>query len=154
MMKTNEMPNLLLFEDDPLMRMMWDRMREKDELTSLHVFHSWEDFLARGTSEHLKDAVAFVGFWYDKADSKFNGIQMAEMLRDRGVSKIFGISFVPSYFDGAEHLFTAILEGNLPNVRKLLGLEKPLPPPIKLVPSQSKRFIRPPEVDSRGWVTQ
>lgn len=151
---TSEMPKLVLFEDDRLMQMCWEMKRKDEGLDTLIVFHSWEDFVARGSEDDLKGAVVFVGFRYEQGDSKYNGIQMAEMLRKRPISKLFGISNVPSYFDGAEYLFTAILPGNLPNVRRLLGVERPLRPPVKLALPVSRVYFPQRQEGSREWATR
>jgi len=152
--RKGNLPKLVLFEDDRLMRMMWEMKRKDEDLTTLTVFHSWEDFVARGTEDDLKDAVVFVGFLYDHVDSKYNGVDMAKMLRKRPVSKLFSISNAPSYFDGNEELFTAILPGNLPNVRRLLGIEKPFPAPVKLAQPVRNVYIPRIQEDSREWATR
>ncbi len=149
-MMKNEMPKIVLFEDDKLMRQMWEMKRREEDLSTLKVFHSWEDFLTRGNNDDLKDAVVFVGFLYDQVESKYNGVEMAKMLRGRPISKLFGISWVSEYFAGQEHLFTEILSGNLPNVRGLLGLP-PQEKPVKVVKLPRPMYV-PKTGDYRRWV--
>ena len=118
-----KLPNILVFDDDELIRLCWNYVRrETQDIDTLHSFSCWEEFASTATPELLENAVAFVDFQFDKVRSQYNGIDIAKTLREMGIDKIYSITGNPQFVAESRHLFSGVLGKEVPSdIRALVA---------------------------------
>jgi hypothetical protein len=108
-------PNVLVFDDDELIRFCWDLAgRKGQKIETLYSFGCWEEFTSKANPELLEGAVAFVDFQFDKVRSQYDGIDNAKNLREMGVERIYPITGNPQFVVESSHLFSGILGKEVP----------------------------------------
>ena len=111
-----KIPNILVFDDDELIRLCWDYAgRQRQNIDTLHFFSCWEEFDEKATPDLLDGAVAFVDLQFDKVRSNYNGIDIAKKLRAMGISKVYSITGNPRALADSRSLFTGIIEKTVPS---------------------------------------